>query len=466
VGIKITGTGNETNGNEIGNSGHPNPIGMLVTGNSNYMHDDNASYNTGDGIYVTGNTNNLHQEDANSNGGNGIHVEGTGNTLDGNQADKNTLHGILACGQVDNGGNTGTGNGQDPQVQFVCPSPSSAKFSVVDDGTNKSYKYDGSFNLISSSALTSANADANDASADATNTYVLDKSDKQVYRYVGVGATSRVLKQTVASGGSSLGTPSGLAIYGDEMWVVDGSSKAYKYSLSAAFTGSGNINASLQFAITSNAEGLAVDGNYLYVLNKSDKRFYRYSKAGVASGASKIMKDPGGSSLGNPTGAAIDGTDIVIVDNNKDKAYRYSMSGLAFATPAPSTNVNASASYALYSLNTNPTGIAVGNSSNLQATFNRDITRTVIPEKTSLLNVFPNPFTSQTNIRYNLATPGYVSLSIVDNLGRQIAKLVDAQQSAGTYTVQWNAKGFASGAYFVRLTSGKYNGVNKLFIAK
>jgi hypothetical protein len=467
VGIKITGTGNETNGNEIGNSGHPNPIGMLVTGSNNNLHDDNASFNTGDGIYVTGNTNTLHQERANSNGGNGIHVEGTGNKLDGNKTEKNTLHGILACGQVDNGGNVGTDNIQDPQVQFVCPSPSSAKFSVVDIDADKSYKYDGSFNLISSSPLATANADANDAAADATNTYVLDKNDKQVYRYVGTGATSRVLRQTVASGGGTLGTPTGLAITGDDMWVVDGGPRAYKYSLSAAFTGSGNVNASQQFAVTSNAEGLLVDATYIYVLNKSDKRFYRYLKStGAAAGGSKIMKDPGGSSLGNPTGAAFDGTDIVIVDNNKDKAYRYSISGLAFATPAPSTNVNASASYALYYLNVNATGIASGSSSNLQANFNTDITRTIIPEKTSLMNVFPNPFTSQTNIRYNLATPGHVSLSIVDNFGREVAKLVDGQQAAGTYNVQWNAKSFAGGAYFVRLTSGKYSGVNKLFIVR
>jgi hypothetical protein len=97
---------------------------------------------------------------------------------------------------------------------------------------------------------------------------------------------------------------------------------------------------------------------------------------------------------------------------------------------------------------------------------NIDIVGNIIPAKTMLMSAYPNPFNGQTNIRYDLAKSGFVSLSIVDNYGRELAKLVEAQQQAGSYNIQWNAKGYASGAYFVRLTTGKYRGVNKLFIAR
>jgi hypothetical protein len=94
----------------------------------------------------------------------------------------------------------------------------------------------------------------------------------------------------------------------------------------------------------------------------------------------------------------------------------------------------------------------------------RDIVGNILPSKTMLVNVFPNPFNGTTNIRYDLAKAGYVSLSIVDNYGRELTKLVNAQQPAGSYNIQWNAKSYASGSYFVHLTTGQYKGVNKLFI--
>ena len=70
---------------------------------------------------------------------------------------------------------------------------------------------------------------------------------------------------------------------------------------------------------------------------------------------------------------------------------------------------------------------------------------------------YPNPFNPSTTLRYNLAQAAQVDLSIYNVQGRCIQKLVDAYQTGGTYSVQWNGqvKGMAvaSGVYFARLNA-------------
>ena len=44
-----------------------------------------------------------------------------------------------------------------------------------------------------------------------------------------------------------------------------------------------------------------------------------------------------------------------------------------------------------------------------------------------------------------------VELSIYNILGQKVATLVNKKQPAGTYNVQWDASGFASGIYIYQL---------------
>ena len=92
IGIKIIGDNNETNGNDVGKSGKPNGIGIVVaSGKGNLLHGDNVSYNTGDGIVVQGsgtslaNGNFINDEDTQYNGDDGIVVSGNYNTLEKNK---------------------------------------------------------------------------------------------------------------------------------------------------------------------------------------------------------------------------------------------------------------------------------------------------------------------------------------------------------------------------------------------
>ncbi|MCU0452203.1 MAG: FG-GAP-like repeat-containing protein [Bacteroidetes bacterium] len=76
------------------------------------------------------------------------------------------------------------------------------------------------------------------------------------------------------------------------------------------------------------------------------------------------------------------------------------------------------------------------------------------PKEFQVFANYPNPFNPVTMIRYTLAERGQrlsVTLRVYDMLGREVATLVDREQSAGYYEVPFNGAGLSSGPYFYRL---------------
>ncbi len=67
---------------------------------------------------------------------------------------------------------------------------------------------------------------------------------------------------------------------------------------------------------------------------------------------------------------------------------------------------------------------------------------------------YPNPFAAATTIAYELSAVGPVSLTVFDALGRTVAVLVDAEQTAGRHTATFDARSLASGVYVYRLAAG------------
>jgi hypothetical protein len=80
---------------------------------------------------------------------------------------------------------------------------------------------------------------------------------------------------------------------------------------------------------------------------------------------------------------------------------------------------------------------------------------TEIPKNFSLSQNYPNPFNPLTNIKFQLPIAGFVRLTVLDILGREIDMLVNESLRAGTYNVDWNASGLPSGVYFYKIETRK-----------
>ncbi len=76
------------------------------------------------------------------------------------------------------------------------------------------------------------------------------------------------------------------------------------------------------------------------------------------------------------------------------------------------------------------------------------------PDRFELSQNYPNPFNAQTTISYSMPKPGFVSLKIIDILGREVLSLVNEFQEMGSYSVNLDASELASGTYFYRLRIG------------
>ncbi len=98
-----------------------------------------------------------------------------------------------------------------------------------------------------------------------------------------------------------------------------------------------------------------------------------------------------------------------------------------------------------------------------------DITK---PQSFDLFQNYPNPFNPYTTITYSIPvnTKGYipVKLIIYDLLGKQLAVLVDKEESAGTYKVKFppGSNYFPGGVYFYQLQAGSYISIKKMILLK
>ncbi len=79
---------------------------------------------------------------------------------------------------------------------------------------------------------------------------------------------------------------------------------------------------------------------------------------------------------------------------------------------------------------------------------------------------YPNPFNGQTNIVFDLPTTEWVSLHVIDMLGREVATLVHEVKAAGSHSVSWSSGALSSGIYFSRLQAGSRVVSNKMILLR
>jgi len=89
-----------------------------------------------------------------------------------------------------------------------------------------------------------------------------------------------------------------------------------------------------------------------------------------------------------------------------------------------------------------------------------------LPKKFALDQNYPNPFNPTTLINYQLPITNYVEISIYNLLGQRVASLVNEQQRAGSYQVEWDASNFSSGIYYYQIKAGEFQAVRKMILLR
>ena len=89
-----------------------------------------------------------------------------------------------------------------------------------------------------------------------------------------------------------------------------------------------------------------------------------------------------------------------------------------------------------------------------------------IPEKFAFYQNYPNPFRTNTTIKYDLPEATNVKIQIYNIRGQIVAELVNGFEPEGRKKVVWYAEGHANGIYFCNITAGNHNNKIKLLLMR
>ena len=94
-----------------------------------------------------------------------------------------------------------------------------------------------------------------------------------------------------------------------------------------------------------------------------------------------------------------------------------------------------------------------------------------MPTEFQLFDNYPNPFNPATIIRYILPRDGVVTLTIYDIMGRNVATVIDREQTAGLKSLQWNAtndagEAVSAGVYLYTVQAGEFRQTRKMVLLR
>jgi hypothetical protein len=88
------------------------------------------------------------------------------------------------------------------------------------------------------------------------------------------------------------------------------------------------------------------------------------------------------------------------------------------------------------------------------------------PAHFRLLQNYPNPFNPSTTIPFVLNESAEIRIEVVNLGGQLVATLSEGRWPAGEHRINWNAAGFPSGVYLVRLQSNNQSSVKRMIFLK
>jgi Secretion system C-terminal sorting domain len=181
------------------------------------------------------------------------------------------------------------------------------------------------------------------------------------------------------------------------------------------------------------------------------------STAGVIKIAGKI---PPGAGSGSIISNISPGTKIgrLQLTNSSDFVSGQQMNFIWLMISPYPTTVNAYVG----NVNTNITSVGIYNDYQLTIPSEVETEITGIPINFAISQNYPNPFNPSTKINYQVPTDARVILEVYNIAGQKVAELVNQDQHAGYYTVDFGTTAkLASGIYIYRITaSDKATGNN------
>jgi hypothetical protein len=158
---------------------------------------------------------------------------------------------------------------------------------------------------------------------------------------------------------------------------------------------------------------------------------------------------------------------VTLTDHHMGKIINMKTEGAYSYTTAPNKSAESSMPYAMelqkavqkqtentrFTVTVSPNGESIVEGRDLPVSF-------------ELHQNYPNPFNPTTVIRYELAESTDVSLDVYSLSGQRVATLVNRAQTAGTYTVPFDASRLASGIYIYQLKAGNFLSTRKMILLK
>ncbi|MFO7670300.1 MAG: T9SS type A sorting domain-containing protein [Bacteroidales bacterium] len=92
--------------------------------------------------------------------------------------------------------------------------------------------------------------------------------------------------------------------------------------------------------------------------------------------------------------------------------------------------------------------------------------RATVPSSKIELKNFPNPFSSETVIEYNLPDGVHAELDVYNVTGQLVENLVNEFQGAGIHKISFHATGLSDGIYFCQIKAGNHQQQNKMILQK
>ncbi len=77
---------------------------------------------------------------------------------------------------------------------------------------------------------------------------------------------------------------------------------------------------------------------------------------------------------------------------------------------------------------------------------------------------YPNPFNGTTRIRFHMPEAAHITLVLYDVLGREVARILEADLPGGTCEQAYDAPGLSSGIYYLHLTAGSFSQTRKMLL--